>query len=131
MKNLAPLYRDELLNNVIPFWMKFSKDEQYGGYFTSLDRDGTVYDTDKWMWLQGREMWTFAAFYRHIEQRREWLDMAQHGAKFIQRFGSDSPEGVCPPLVRNFLFPSCISFTRCYTTFTVWYPVTCKILCLS
>ena len=90
MKEYAALYRDDLLKNVIPFWMKYSRDEQCGGYFTSLDRDGSVYDTDKWMWLQGRELWTFAAFYRLIEQRREWLDMALHGAEFIQRHGADS-----------------------------------------
>jgi len=70
--------------------MKHSRDEKCGGYFTSLDRDGSVYDTDKWMWLQGREMWTFAAFYSLIEPRREWLDMALHGAEFIQRHGADS-----------------------------------------
>ena len=90
MQKLAGLYRDELLHNVIPFWMKYSKDEQYGGYFTSLDRDGSVYDTDKWMWLEAREVWMFSALYRHVEQRPEWLEMALHGARFIERFGSDS-----------------------------------------
>ena len=90
MQELAALYRDELLNNVIPFWMKYSKDEKCGGYLTSLDRDGSVYDTDKWMWLQGREVWTFSVLYQKVERRTEWLDMALHGAKFIQRFGADS-----------------------------------------
>ncbi len=90
MRELAAMYRDELLHNVIPFWMNHSKDEKYGGYLTSLDRDGSVYDTDKWMWLQGREVWAFAAFYRQLEQRPEWLDMALHGARFIQRFGTDA-----------------------------------------
>ena len=92
MQDLAVLYRDELLNKVIPFWMKYSQDEQYGGYLTSLDRDGSVYDTDKWIWLQGREIWTFATFYRQVEQRPEWLDMALQGAQFIQQFGAD-PSG--------------------------------------
>ena len=90
MRELADLYRDELLNNVIPFWMHYSKDRECGGYLTSLDRDGSVYDTDKWMWLQGREMWTFAALCRHVEQRREWLDMALHGARFIRSYGADA-----------------------------------------
>ena len=90
MRNFASLYRDELLYNVIPFWVKHSRDEKCGGFFTSLDRDGSVYDTDKWMWLQGREVWTFATIYRLVEQRPEWLDMAQHGAKFIESFGADN-----------------------------------------
>jgi N-acylglucosamine 2-epimerase len=90
MQELAALYRDELLNNVIPFWLEHSKDEQYGGYLTSLDRDGTVYDTDKWMWLQGREVWLFATLYQKVEARPEWLDMALYGAEFIRRCGADS-----------------------------------------
>jgi N-acylglucosamine 2-epimerase len=89
LQELASLYKDELLNNVIPFWMKYSKDEQCGGYLTSLDRDGSVYDTDKWMWLQGREVWAFSTLYRQVEQRPEWLDMALHGAAFLRRFGRD------------------------------------------
>jgi N-acylglucosamine 2-epimerase len=92
MQEFALLYRDELLKNVIPFWMKHSKDEQCGGYLTSLDRDGAVYDTDKWMWLQGRQVWMFAVLYQKVEQRPEWLEMAKHGAEFIRRFGAD-PSG--------------------------------------
>lgn len=89
MRNYAAQYRDELLDSVIPFWMKHSKDTVHGGYLTSLDRDGTVFDTDKWVWLQGREVWSFATFHTKIERRREWLDMALHGAEFLQKYGRD------------------------------------------
>jgi len=89
MKEYMELYRDELLNNIIPFWMTYSKDSQFGGYLTSLDRSGTVYDTDKWIWLQGREVWAFATFYNKIEKRKEWLDMALHGAVFLEKFGKN------------------------------------------
>jgi N-acylglucosamine 2-epimerase len=34
---LAQLYRDTLLNNIIPFWMQHSIDHKHGGYFTCLD----------------------------------------------------------------------------------------------
>lgn len=89
MHNLASQYRDELLERVIPFWMKHSKDDVHGGYLTSLDRDGTVFDTDKWVWLQGREVWSFATFYNTIERRPEWLDMALHGARFLRKHATD------------------------------------------
>ncbi len=46
------LYKNELLNNVLPFWLNYSKDSVDGGYYTCLNRDGRVYDTDKFMWLQ-------------------------------------------------------------------------------
>ena len=59
-KQLACLNRDELLENVVPFWLTHSQDERYGGYFTCLDRGGDVYDTDKFVWLQGRQVWLFS-----------------------------------------------------------------------
>lgn len=43
-------YENELIDNVIPFWETHCVDQEYGGYFTSLDRDGSVYDTEKYMW---------------------------------------------------------------------------------
>ena len=40
-------YENELTNSVVPFWEKYCVDREFGGYFTSLDRDGSVYDTYK------------------------------------------------------------------------------------
>ena len=47
MKKYKELYKEELFNNVIPFWEKHSIDTEYGGYFSCLDKNGNVYDTDK------------------------------------------------------------------------------------
>ena len=85
----APLYKDELVNNVLPFWLRYSKDEANGGYFTCLNRDGSVYDTDKFIWLQGREVWCFSYMYNHVEKKEEWLNMALHGAAFMEKWGRD------------------------------------------
>ena len=52
LKKLANQYKDELLNNVLPFWLEHSQDHEFGGYFTCLDREGNVFDTDKFIWLQ-------------------------------------------------------------------------------
>ncbi len=89
IKILAEQYRNELLQKVVPFWENHSKDEQFGGYFTCLDRQGNVFDTDKFIWLQGREVWMFATLYNKVEQRPEWLEMALHGAHFLQEHGHD------------------------------------------
>ena len=59
-KELAQLYKDTLLDNVLPFWEQNSIDWEQGGYFTCLDRSGKVYDTDKFIWLQNRQVWTFS-----------------------------------------------------------------------
>jgi N-acylglucosamine 2-epimerase len=89
-KRLADQYRNALFNDVIPFWLRHSRDEQCGGYLTCLDREGNVYDTDKFVWLQGREVWMFSSLYNNVEQRREWLDMAVLGAEFLKRHGRDA-----------------------------------------
>ena len=86
---LAAVHRTALLEDVVPFWERHSVDEECGGYFTCLDRDGSVYDTDKFMWLQAREAWLFAMLYNRLEKRPRWLELARHGADFLKRHGSD------------------------------------------
>lgn len=86
----AQLYKNELIDNILPFWLNHSKDEKNGGFFTCLSREGNVYDTDKFMWLQGRQVWAFSFMYNHVQQKPEWLDLAVHGAKFMEKHGRDA-----------------------------------------
>jgi N-acylglucosamine 2-epimerase len=86
---LAARYRSALLEDILPFWQRHSPDPQYGGYFTCLDREGRVYDTDKFVWLQGRQVWTFSMLYNRLEPRREWLATARLGADFLRAHGRD------------------------------------------
>jgi N-acylglucosamine 2-epimerase len=88
-QQLAALYRTTLFDNVIPFWEKHSLDTEYGGYFTCLARDGSVYDTDKFIWLQNRQVWMFSTLYNQLEQRSSWLDVARLGAEFLAKYGQD------------------------------------------
>ena len=82
-------YRDALLGDVIPFWENHSLDP-HGGYLTCLDRQGNVYDTDKFVWLQARQVWTFSMLYNRLEKRTAWLDVARHGAEFLRTHGRDA-----------------------------------------
>ncbi len=88
-KELANKYKTELLDSVIPFWLEKSQDKEFGGYFSCLDRDGSVYDTDKFIWLQGREVWLFSMLYNKLEKKQEWLDAAIQGAEFLKKHGHD------------------------------------------
>lgn len=88
-KQVALRYREELLGKVLPFWLEKSQDTQYGGYFSCLGRDGSIYDTDKFVWLQGREVWMFSMLYNNMEKRKEWLDAAVQGAEFLRKYGHD------------------------------------------
>jgi len=97
LNTLANRYKNELFNNVIPFWQKKSPDYKYGGYFTCLDRKGNVYNEDKFIWLQARQVWMFSMLYNKFEKlspipatiRKEWLDHAKLGAEFLMENGMD------------------------------------------
>ena len=58
-------------------------DHEFGGYFTCLDREGNVFDTDKFIWLQGREVWLFSMLYNKVEKKQEWLDFTQQINRLI------------------------------------------------
>ena len=88
-EQLAAQYQHELLDKVIPFWERNSKDEEFGGFFTCLDREGKVFDTDKFVWLQARQVWMFSSLYNRVEKKAQWLDMAEHGARFLMDHGHD------------------------------------------
>src|SRR5690242_10382566 len=89
---LAKTYRQVLLEDVIPFWLRYGLDHHHGGYLTSLDRDGTVIDTDKSIWFQARGAWTFATLFNTVAKKPAWLDAAHSGIEFLRRHGS-GPDG--------------------------------------
>jgi len=85
-------YEDELLTSVIPFWEWHCVDRECGGYFNSLDRDGSVFDTDKHLWMQWRIVYMFAtlAASRFAGGRRAaWVEIARHGFDFLRSHGRD------------------------------------------
>jgi len=86
---LAQQYKNELFENVIPFWEKHSIDKECGGFYTCLDRYGKVFDTDKFIWLQGRQVWLFSALFNNMEKNEKWLVLAEHGARFLDKYGHD------------------------------------------
>ena len=90
LASYASLYYNELVDNILPFWLQNSIDKEHGGFFTCLDQEGKIYDTDKFMWLQGRQVWTFSYMYNHVQQNQEWLKVALHGANFMEKFGRDA-----------------------------------------
>ncbi|MCK4989872.1 MAG: AGE family epimerase/isomerase [Bacteroidales bacterium] len=84
------IYKEGLLNDTVPFWIKHSVDKDYGGFMFSVDRDGSRLDTDKGMWQTCRFTWMLATLYNEVEQKEEWLDLALHGIDFINKHGFDS-----------------------------------------
>lgn len=76
-------YREMLLDNVLPFWMQYGVDREYGGYHFGLGRYGELVDPDKSVWAHGRFIWLLATLYNTVEARPEWLETARHGVDFL------------------------------------------------
>jgi N-acylglucosamine 2-epimerase len=89
-RDYANIYRDGLLNDIIPFWIKNSVDREYGGFMFCVDRDGTLIDTDKGVWQIGRFTWMLATLYNEFEPRKEWIELAEHGADFLVKYCFDT-----------------------------------------
>ena len=85
----AERYRSDLLNNIMPFWMKNGWDRQHGGVYTCLNRDGSLMDTTKSVWFQGRFAFVCAFAYNNVEHRQEWLDAAKSTIDFIEKYCFD------------------------------------------
>jgi len=101
IEELLALYRNGLFEDVLPFWLRHSVDRRFEGFMTSLNRDGSVVDTDKAMWQQGRFTWLLGELYNNAagidpksaEDRDRWLEAAKLGINFMDRFGYDSADG--------------------------------------
>lgn len=80
----AECYREDLVLNIMPFWMKYGLDHEHGGVYTCVARDGELMDTTKSVWFQGRFAYTCCFAYNNIERRQEWLDAAKSTIDFIE-----------------------------------------------
>lgn len=81
----ANSYKRDLTQNIMPFWLKHGLDRQHGGIYTCLDRDGSLMDTTKSVWFQGRFAFICAFAYNNIEKNEEWLRAAKSTLDFIEK----------------------------------------------
>ena len=93
LKVLGETYKDRLLNEVEPFWFPRSYDQEFGGFLHCFDSDGTLVDTDKSVWAQGRMAWMLLTMYLSIERRPEWLQWAESALDFLTRYCIDPSDG--------------------------------------
>ena len=81
----AESYKKDLAENIMPFWMKHGLDRENGGVYTCVNRDGSLMDTTKSVWFQGRFAFVCAFAYNNVEKNQEWLDAAKSTLDFIER----------------------------------------------
>ena len=77
-------YRDDLVNDIMPFWLKNGLDRVNGGVYTCVNRDGSLIDTTKSVWFQGRFAFVCSFAYNTIEKNPEWLAAAKSTIDFIE-----------------------------------------------
>ena len=88
-EELQKFYEKEL-NETLDFWYDHGYDKENGGFYTCLERNGNVYDTDKAVWAQGRGMWVFAKAYNFIEQNPKYLKAAIDAYDFVTKHCFDT-----------------------------------------
>ena len=90
LETWAKSYKEDLTQNIMPFWMKYGVDKENGGVYTCVDRDGSLMDTTKSVWFQGRFAFVCAYAYNHIEKNEEWLAAAKSTIYFIEKYCFDN-----------------------------------------
>jgi len=88
--SLGGFYRQSLLEDCLPFWFPRCVDQEFGGFLHCLDHDGTIVDTDKSVWAQGRISWMLLTLCNTVECRPEWLEWAESGLRFLEKHGFDT-----------------------------------------
>ncbi len=89
INNIREIYKDQLINGELEFWLKYGMDEVNGGIYTALDEDGSILDTDKSVWFQGRALWIFATAYEKYSDIR-YLKACDNLISFIDNYCFDS-----------------------------------------
>ena len=85
IKSWADSYKKDLTENIMPFWMEHGWDRENGGVYTCVDRDGSLMDSTKSVWFQGRFAFICAYAYNNVEKNQEWLDAAKSTLDFIEK----------------------------------------------
>ncbi len=83
-------YRRDLLDDILPFWLKHGLDKENGGVYTCVDREGNLMDSTKSVWFQGRCAFIYAFAYNKVEKRPEYLEMSKSCIDFIEKHCFDS-----------------------------------------
>jgi len=86
----ADSYKTDLTQNIMPFWMRNGLDRVNGGVYTCLNRDGSLMDSTKSVWFQGRFAFVCAYAYNNVEKNPEWLAAAKATLDFIEQHCFDS-----------------------------------------
>jgi len=76
----------ELRSNILPFWLKYAIDEEYGGFRGQIANDLTIDPrADKGLILNARILWTFAKAYNFYHDP-VYLETARRAYEYLVHF---------------------------------------------
>lgn len=85
LNEFKKIYKDELFNSVMPFWLKNGVDYENGGYYTGLDREGKIFNDEKSVWFQGRMLYILSNLLNTFGDNEEIKKAADCGFEFIKK----------------------------------------------
>jgi len=84
---------EELVSNILPFWMTKMIDSEEGGFYGRIDGSGNVCkDADKGCVLNSRILWTFSSAYRILKDP-EYLKTAVRAKDYLLKYFFDEENG--------------------------------------
>ena len=92
-EDLGEFYLCQLQDDCLPFWFPRAVDTEHGGFLHCFDRDGTLVDTDKSVWVQGRMSWMLLVLHLELEPNPEWVAWAESGLAFLEDKCLDPSDG--------------------------------------
>lgn len=90
LKDWQKSYREQLTQDILPFWLKNGIDHKHGGIYTCINQDGSLMDTTKSVWFQGRFGFIAAMAYNQIEPNPEYLAASKTCVEFLENHCFDT-----------------------------------------
>lgn len=93
LKAFEQRVRDELFDNIVPFWLTHAVDEEHGGFIGQMSNE-LVVDTQapKGLILNARLLWTFAALHCFAPDPR-YLKLARRAYDYLDKYFWDDQLG--------------------------------------
>ncbi len=93
MQEFRKKVESELLGNILPFWLRYGPDEQFGGFHGRISNDLQVDRyAQKGLILNSRILWTFSRAYRAYAEPR-FLQTAERAFDYLMRCFKDAEHG--------------------------------------
>lgn len=96
MREALEQYREEMrqeLEDILAYWMRFTVDNENGGFVGKIDHNNTVYnDAPKGSVLNSRILWTFSAAY-NLTGKPEYLSIAERSFQYLTDYFIDEEFG--------------------------------------